>query len=200
MNFIDKKYMYKFYAQEFSFENISLKRVKALYKKEGEKLVRPFLHHLISDWILANYQENDHFMVLLKRYLYKAKIVLNDLEEDQILTMQERIFSRFRHIKLLLVNTVLDKGEHAGAKFTNASLFCEGNLLTIGNLILTNKRIILEGTKNYSFYYDKVSKIKTSDEGLVIVDLKSYLITIHDAQTLINTFYNHHHKKVRKLV
>lgn len=200
MNLIDKKYMYRFYADEFSLEKITYFKVKKLWKKEGEKLTRLFFHNLISDWITNNYVEEDRFLVNLKKYIRKSQIRLNDFEQDQLLTIEERIFSKQRHIKLLLVNINLDKGEQAGAKFTDAILYKNEAFCDQGNVIFTNKRIIIEGHKNYNFYYDKLQIISGTDKGLFIRELDDFLITIHDQKTLANTFYNLYNKKVAKLV
>lgn len=184
-----------------NIESLSKKFLKNVFKDEEPKWREIYLHNVIDQWIKSNVQNRINYKILCK-IIKKSNIKLNQLEEHNIFLIEERVFSIDRHIKTLDVfNKLLDK-ENVGVKFINATLFLKKETLSTikkGDLLLTNKRLIIIGDENIAFHWITMSDPTYNNYGFSFIYLKKeYVVRIYDQITLNNTIKNFTGKKVKK--
>lgn len=197
MNPIDLEYSRKFYADKVNVENIeSLSRfkLKRIFKNEDKELVEKYLHNVLHRWAELNYKNDETSYAKFKKLIRKVGIELNEIEKHDLLILEERSFSLYRHIKILEVDVDLKKGETCGAKFTNSTLSLHEefiNQLEKGDLLVTNRRIIVKGIQTHSFLFTQMKNKTYENFGFEFMyGSKKYLIRIHDQITLNNTLKN----------
>lgn len=197
MNPIDSKYMRVTYGALVNEENIfdlSKRKIRKVFKKEDKDIVEKYLHNIVDKWVAKNYKNDAGSIKVLKKLIKRVGITLDEMEQDNMLILEERAFSLYRHIKRLEFNVKLHENEYAGAKFTNAHLFHGGKILVElldGEVIITNKRIIFIGKEEANFNFSKLKQIRYTNYGFEFnYDHVKYILRIHDQITLNNTMKN----------
>lgn len=198
INPIDHEYMKRSYAHLVNEKNItelSRFKLKKIFKDEDKVLVDKYLHNVLNIWAAQNYKNDEHSYPHFKKLVKKVGINLNEVEKHDMLLLEERSFSLFRHIKILEVDIDLRPGETCGAKFVNATVNELTKMLKQlekGDLMITNERIILKGqTETLMFEYKDMKNQKFENYGFQFnIGSKKYVVRIHDQITLNNTLQN----------
>ena len=200
INFIDLAYMKKQYGDFYNEKtaiNFSIFKFKKLFNNEEPKLVLSYSIYIINKYIEQNYFENTQFLSLLKKLLWRARINLKDLNAQQLLLLEERVFSKNRNIKTLSTNFPIRKNERIGIKFTNAHLFKKlknrFSLISNGQLLVSNSRIIfITNQKDFLFYWKTITNINYNIGGFTFkYNDEQFTIAIHDNRALNNTIENY---------
>lgn len=189
---------------EFNIENVSFIYLYWIFRKEKINIKEIYLHNVISKWLSMQNLESSATFSKLKKLLRKTKIKLNDIESFEIDLLEERLFSLNRHIKALDVNYELLPKEKIWIKFVDAKLKVveKSELLeTIGNLMISQERIIIDGKSeiNFEIFFKNINMITfEKDEMIITTNKENFVISIsiHDIETLKNTMKNASNKKI----
>ncbi|WP_127942713.1 hypothetical protein [Mycoplasma sp. ATU-Cv-703] len=177
-----------------------------IFRRESPRLVNLYLHQVLKQWIKRQNQNSETFLTQLKRLIRKLGLSLNELEQHNLNLIEERVFSTFRHIKVLDVNFPFYKKEFAAARFLSGELYQvkkAGRLVILlkGELLITSRRFIIASAQTHlSFSYRQLTRLSFETYGLqfgLAGHSTTYVIRIHDQITLINTFINVVQKRVR---
>lgn len=198
MTLVDIKYMREKYQREidsFNINKLPKRAIKKIFKEEDKTLVEGYLHNLLDSWFKREYKNTQPFFISLKKLIKRTGIKLNEIEKHDMLILEERVFSIDRHIKVLEVNFELKHHEKAGAKFTRAKLFRKMNNRLkqedVGDLIFTNKRIILLGYEKKAFSWKDITEMDYQETGFLFkINSLTYVLRIHDQIALNNTIKN----------
>lgn len=198
MMLVDIKYMREKYQRQidsFNINKLSKRAIRKVFKDEDSTLVENYLHNLVDAWFQREYQNDQPFFVALKKLIKRTGIHLNEIEEHDMFIIEERVFSIDRHIKVLEVDFELGRNEKAGAKFTRAKFFKKTNnrlrQIDSGDLIFTNKRIILLGYEKNTFNWKDIIEKDYQDTGFTFkINGTNYVLRIHDQIALNNTIKN----------
>lgn len=201
------KHKYQHLINAQNIEHLSSFKVWRILKKESFQNKQWYLHHVLNQWFKDNNVVSIKFLNRLKRIIRKNKIILNELEHHNLNLLEERIFSRMRHIKVLNVNLKLFNKEISYVRFDLAQVYINNKVkllqLLEGELLMTNRRFIIYNStlnQTMSFFYRNIETFLFKHYGLEITTSKgTFLIRIHDQVTLNQTFKNLIEKKIRWL-
>ena len=198
---------YKAEINEKNISSISNFKVKKILKNESLDDREGFILYLISKWVINQEVRDADFIKNLKRMFRKFKIKLTDTDMFELTLLEERSFSEYRHIKVLNVATELLPKENVGVKYTKAQLYSKTKRLDFvleGDLLVSNKRIIFENNGNLQneFYWDSVESYSYQNYGFEFTtkNKESFVIRIHDQETLNNTMTNIISKKIKNII
>ncbi len=199
------KIQYKNVLNENNIALLSAFRIARILKNEMAKDKDVFLHFLISKWVDAEENKGIDFIKSIKHLIRKTKITMSEVDKYELVLLEERSFSEYRHIKILEVSTFLINKEFVGIKFVNAQLYEKNKQLSLlkdVTLMISNKRIILEDSKMNieSFFWDKIKSFSYQNYGFEFTHInKKYVLRIHDQVTLNNTLRNMISKRIRSV-
>ena len=180
---------------------LSKNKLRKIFKREDKDIKNIYLHNVIEKW-WRNAEETEENFKLLKKIIRRCEIVLNQVETHNIFLIEERIFAKTRHIKQLDVNIDLKNKEVVGVKYLSAILYNKKTTLKRnieGDLLISNKRLIIKGDNQIDFYWTNISNVKYENYGFEFKYKGAmYVIRIHDQQTLNNTIMNIYKKKVKE--
>lgn len=197
---------YKNKINEDNIESLSWFKIKKILKDETPKDREIFLHSIISRWIKIHETRDVDFIKNLKAIIRKTKIKLNNLDTYDLVLLEERSFSSYRHIKILNVSAELEAKEHVGIKFVKAQLYQKTERLTLvleGDLLISNKRIFFENVKDKAemFFWDEIISYSYENYGFSFkIKNVNYVIRIHDQESLNNTLRNMISKKMKNII
>lgn len=203
INPVMKKLLKMQYGQLVNAENISSLKgsfIKKTFKDEEPDKKDLYLHNVINEWWENSKKSEDEFDKL-KKIIKRAKISLNQVEKHNLFLIEERIFSITRHIKVLEVSANLLPKEQVGVKFVNSTIYKKEKTLSTlasGDLLLTNRRIIITGEEIIAVYWSAIKNIKYGSYGFEFAHKEeTFVIRIHDQDTLNNTIKNFIKKRVK---
>lgn len=197
------KVQYKNKINETNISSLTKRSIKKILKEETKTDREGFLLFLISKWIDLQEVKNVDFIKKLKRLIRKTKITLTENDIHDLTLLEERSFSEYRHIKILNVSTELEVKENVGVKYVKAQLYEHTKRLTLileGDLLISNRRIFFENTdkEDVNFRWEEISSYSFRNYGFEFkVNDNTYVIRIHDQETLNNTLRNMISKKIK---
>ena len=211
INFILLKLLDQKYMDKINPKNLTTLLpwvITRIFKNEDRDIKEKYLKIIIQRYVDINFKLDPKFFNTLNRIIWKLKIELSAIEEHNLNLMEERIFSTFRHIKLLEVTQRKKKKEKVYSKFNDSNLYELRNdklhCIYNGPLLITNMSFLFPSDAieiKHSFDYKRVLDWELSEIGLKFeyYNEKKYLIRIHDNKTLILNFKNLINKKVKWL-
>ena len=212
---------------EFSFQyficymkykkKINVDNIDKLHKKKIDNILvnvdlntkEVFIKNLLSKYHDKFYEESYPFLDKIKWIIHQNNIILNTREEQYMLLLEERIFSKIRTLKILDTHYPLNNSENLYARYSKGKTFIKrGNFFRIirrGKLLITNKQVILQtpnNVANLEFNYSKMRCIQYTKYGFIFKYKKDvFLLRAHDQKTLCNfigRFITKNHNKNRK--
>lgn len=201
-------FQYKDYLSEKNISTLSISQINKILFSEPQKYRDAYVRFVLGRWI--NHQSINSLsdVANVRKVLRKLRIVLSDDDLYDMELLEERAFSNERHIKVLEVDVALRKRESVGAKFENAKLFIknlqneEFEFLCDANLLISNQRLIVEAKDEVKFFdWTKINAFWLQKYGFeFIVNSQTYLLRIHDQETLNNTISNIIKKKAKNVI
>ena len=177
--------------------NFSYFKFKKTFQNEEDNLIKNYNLYVINSYIEDNYEYTIRFLKNVKRILKKTKVKLLDLDMQELLFLEERVFSVERQIKTLSTYFLLEKGEVIGIKFVNVKIYkkekMQLKLIGEGTFLFSNQRIIFTNDhKTLLFYWKEIKKVSHSEDGFEFTKgTIRYILRIHDSETLNNTIKNY---------
>ena len=185
---------FKNQINKFNIEKLGHKKINKLFKNTSPQLKFIYLHNVLAKFNKYFYNEDFIYLDKLKLIIKNNKLVLNERESQFIYLLEERIFSKNRKLKSLDTNVKLLKNETLYVKYKRGYLYFLNqnyykNIIN-GNILITNKRIIInskENISNYEFFYYQIHNPEFKKYGFeFIYGKEQVLLRSHDQQTLCN--------------
>lgn len=201
-------FQYKDYLSEKNISNLSISQINKILFAESQKHKDAYVRFLLGRWISDQSISSLSNVANVKKTLRKLRVKLSEEDLYDMELLEERAFSNERHIKVLEVDVSLRKRESVGAKFENAKLFVENaednefKLVCDANLFISNQRLIVEAENEVRFFdWPKISAFWFKSYGFKFdFNHQTFLLRIHDQETLNNTISNIIKKKARNVI
>ncbi len=217
LNPLLKTVIHSQYRNDLNYQNIEKLRrwqIKRIFKNEDRKIRDWYLRSVINEW--NNYQENDSRLtyIKLKKIIKKCQLKLSGIEKHRLFQQEERIFMTERHLKKLDTFVNLPKNEFVYANFHRMTLYelqtayknrnDEIHAVTKGNLLITNKRFLIEDegdAPNKSFMFSQLQEYTYKRYGFQFkLKNKIYVLRIHDYKSLNNIISLIFRKKAKNVI
>lgn len=185
---------YRKKINKHNIDKLSSYKINKILQNEDPQIRFLYLHNVLFRFNKSYYKEDYIYLDKLKKIINKHKIILNTQETQFLYLLEERIFTRIRTLKILDSYYPFLKNENLYARYKKGKVYFldKDRYKTIihGELLLTNKRIIIkafEKQNDYEFYYNQMTETDLTSYGFEFYYGKEkVLIRTHDQLTLCN--------------
>ncbi|AGM25342.1 hypothetical protein [Spiroplasma chrysopicola] len=192
-------------------DNVRFKPRFILYRYErkmGKENFNNFKFWIFKRWIIKNFAYTQEFIHRFYRLSRKLGLTLNQKEKEFIYNVEEVNFTLWRPLKELPIYYELEPKEKCHFKNNDVNIHQltkdnEIKFICKGVLLITNKRIIIDGIKDnfetkkaLEFDINTIEQVEDLDIGIkIVVNNKCYLLRENNNTLILALLYRSLGKK-----